>query len=198
MIRAIFFDFYSVWTPDKLSYYLATAQLSGPEVYKQVSDLIESYYHGAVGVEELADSLRVKLGHPDITDKVFKLSEQDISPQIINFMRELHGHFLKLGILANLGNQEQKLLSEFNEHNQVLEVIASPLSYNLSQPLLNREVFARALNDIGEPISNCILVSGNTQFLQFAQLLGLGTIQFEGFGKLKQTIETLIAQDIPN
>src|SRR5579884_2643077 len=118
MIRAIFFDFYTVWTPDKLSYYLAAAQLSGPQVYKEVSDIIESYYLGKVNIEQLADTLRVRLGHQDIPDKVFRLSEQDIAPQIIDFMRELHAHFLKLGVLANLGNQELQILNDFNKHNE--------------------------------------------------------------------------------
>lgn len=197
MIRAVFFDFFSVWTPDKLSYYLASAQQNGPEVYKELSDLVEGYYHGQVELTYLADVFRVKLGHQDISINQFKLVEADISPDIINFMRELHGHFLKLGILANLGRQEYELLKSFNDHNQVLEVIASPLTFQSAKPLLSQEVFAQALQSVGEPIANCLLVSGNLAFLEFAESLGMKVIQFEGFGKLKQSIDQLVASDLP-
>jgi FMN phosphatase YigB (HAD superfamily) len=197
MIRAIFFDFYSVWTPDKMSYYLALAQQNGPETYKEMTDLVESYYHGKIDILQLADTLRVRLGHNDITDKIFYLDERNISPEIVNFMRDLHAHFLKLGVLADLGVQELKLLNEFNEHNQVLEVIASPLSFRLDVPLMSKEVFAQALNTIGEPLSNCLMVSGNIQLLAYARLLGMGTIQFEGFSKLKLSIDKLVEQDMP-
>jgi FMN phosphatase YigB (HAD superfamily) len=196
MIRAVFFDFYSVWTPDKISYYLAIGQQNGPETYKQLCDVVEAYYHGKIDINFLADSFRVKLGHEDISSKIFLLQEKDISPQVINFMRGLHGHFLKLGILANLGIQEYKLLSDFNEHNQIFETIASPLSLQLNLPLMSREVFGKSLQAIGEPLDNSVLVSGNLALLEFASNLGMGVIQFEGFDKLQKTIDQLVNQDL--
>jgi len=197
MIRAVLFDFYSVWTPDKISYYLAVSQLVGPEIYKEMSDLVDQYYHGQVDIDQISDSFRVKLGHPDISVNQFKLSEKNISPQIVEFMRNLHEHFLKIGILANLGNQEYGLLHDFNEHNQLFEVIASPLSFKVSRPLLSKEVFAQALQTIGEPLDNCIYVSGNKDYLSFAELLGMKTIQFEGYKTLKTYIDNMVEQDMP-
>ena len=197
MIRAIFFDFYSVWTPDKFSYYLAVAQQNGPEVYKEMSDLVESYYHGQVDINIVADTFRVKLGHPDISVNQFRLQETDISPDIINFMRNLHAHFLKIGILANLGSQEYQLLNTFNEHNQIFEVIASPFSLQSPAPLLSKDVFAMALQNIGEPLDSCLLVSGNPSFLEFATSLGVAVHQFEGLAKLQKTLDQLLASDLP-
>ncbi len=98
MIRAVFFDFYSVWTPDKISLYLAMAQQNGPDVYKELSDIVEDYYHGKVDITYLTDCFSMKLGHPDININQFIMLESDISPEILEFMRNLHGHFLKLGI----------------------------------------------------------------------------------------------------
>lgn len=197
MIRAVFFDFYSVWTPDKLSYYLATAQQSSPEVYKQASDIVEEYYHGKIDINYLADSFRIKLGHPDISVDQFKLSEASVSQDIVNFMRGLHGHFLKVGILANLGNQEAQYLNHFNEQNQAFEVIASPLTFQSDKPLLSKEVFAQALQTIGEPPDSCLWVSGNLAYLQFASNLGIGVVQYEGFPQLKVYLDKIIASDLP-
>lgn len=197
MIRAVFFDFYSVWTPDKFSLYLAMAEQNGPEVYKELSDIVEDYYHGKIDITYLTDSFSMKLGHADINVNQFKLQESDISPDIVDFMRNLHGHFLKLGVLANLGVQEFQLLNNYNEHNQVFEVIASPLSFQLPNPLLSKEVFAQALQAIGEPLGNCLLVSGNLAYLEFAASLGMSVIQFESFPKLKQSIEELVDRELP-
>jgi FMN phosphatase YigB (HAD superfamily) len=197
MIRAIFFDFYSVWTPDKFGFYLANAQLNGPEAYKKLYDDMERYYHGEVDIEYLAEAFRYNLGHPDITSTLFKLNEADISGEIVNFIRSLHGHFIKIGILANLGPQENKLLSDFNEHNQLFELIASPLSLGIKTQLLNQEVFAKALQSIGEPPTSCLLVSGNPYYLAFASLFGLRTLQFEGLPQLEQSVGTMLASETP-
>lgn len=197
MIRAVFFDFYTVWTPDKLSYYLAIAQQSSPEVYKEMSDLVESYYHGKVDVVRMADMFRAKLGRSDIGPEQFQLNESSVSPQIVEFMRNLHGHFLKLGILANLGMQEYQLLNNFNQQNQVLEVIASPLTFQSEKPLLSKEVFAQALQIIGEPLASCVYVSGNPAVLEFANSLGMSTIQFEGFPELQRALDQMVASDLP-
>lgn len=194
MIRAVFFDFYSVWTPDKIAYYLATAQLMGPEVYKALTDVVEQYYHGQIDITKLADTFRVRLGHSDITENQFLLSEASISPTIINFMRGLHSHFLKVGILANLGTQEYRLLQRFNETNQLFETIASPLSLQTAAPLLSTEVFAAALSNIGEPPDSTLLVSGSLPYLLFGANAGIHTLQFEGFANLEQSIQQLLNQ----
>ena len=198
MIRAVLFDFYSVWTPDKFSLYLAMAQQNGPEVYKELSGVAEDYYHGKVDITYLTDYFSLKLGHPDINIIQFRMQESDISPEILDFMRNLHGHFLKLGMLANLGTQEYELLNSFNEHNQVFEVIASPLTFKIEQPFLSKEVFSQALQAIGEPLGNCMFVSGNLDYLEFASSLGMGVIQFEGFPKLKEYLDKLVTSELPS
>lgn len=197
MIRAIFFDFYSVWTPDKFSYYLANAQLNSPEVYKKLYDIIEKYYHGEVDINYVADAIRVNLGHQDVTAEIFKLSETSISPEITNFIRELHAHFIKIGILANLGHQEYELLNNFNEHNQLFETIASPLTLGIKSSLLNPEVFVKALQAIGEPPDSCLIISGNPYILAFAYSLGIATLQFEGLAKLETSLQHIMTSDIP-
>jgi FMN phosphatase YigB (HAD superfamily) len=197
MIRAIFFDFYSVWTPDKFGYYLANAQLNGPEVYKQMYDLMEQYYHGQVDVSIIAETFQTRLGHPDITVETLRLSKDSISPEITNFIRGLHGHFVKVGVFANLGMQENQLLSDFNKDTQLFEVIASPLSLNTTQPLLSQEVFAGALQAIGEPPESTLIVSGNPYILAFAKNFGINTLHFEGLPKLEQTLAQILSSDIP-
>src|SRR5579884_3816230 len=151
MIRAVFFDFYSVWSPDKFMYYQAVAEQTGPEVSKQLSDTLERYFHGEVDLDFVANVIKLKLAQPEVSEDTFKMRASDISLEIIELMRNLHAHFLKLGILANLGKQEYELLNEFNEHNNVFEVISSPLSQRTDATLLSQTVIAKALQDIGEP-----------------------------------------------
>jgi FMN phosphatase YigB (HAD superfamily) len=194
MIRAIFFDFYSVWTPDKFSFYLANAEINGPEVYKSLYDSLQQYYHGQLSLEQIAETLRVRLGHQDITAETLRLSEDTIAPAIVDFIRSLHGHFLKIGILGNLGNQEYDLLKKYNERNQLFEAIASPLSLQLEEPLFSQVVFSKAIDGIGESSDSCLLVSGNPYYLDFAKTQGMLTLQFEGLAKLQQDIDLMLTQ----
>jgi FMN phosphatase YigB (HAD superfamily) len=195
MIRAIFFDFYGVWTPDTFSEYLGLAQQMGPKVAGELEYIVNQYFHGQVNAKYVADAFRFKLSRPDIDSSQFTLSEEAVFPAIVEFMRNLHGHFVKLGILANLGVQEYQLLTSFNTHNQLFEVIAGPLPLQMQEPLLSNEVFARALQAIGEPPRSCLVVSANLAYLGFAQSLGIATLAYEGFPKLRETLDQLLSSE---
>ncbi|HEY5152748.1 MAG TPA: hypothetical protein VII55_02125 [Candidatus Saccharimonadales bacterium] len=195
MIRAIFFDFYSVWVPDIFSEYLALAEQHGPQVVADLADVVDKYFHGLVSTEYVADTFRFKLSRPDIDTSLFTLKEQDISPAVFDFLRNLHGHFVKLGVLANLGVQEYEILTNFNAHSQLLEVIAGPLPFKLKDPLLSQEVFVKALQAIGEPPRSCLIITGNPDYQAFANSLGISTLPFEGLPKLQQTLEQLLTSE---
>ncbi len=197
MIRAIFFDFYSVWVPDVFSDYLAIAQQSGPAVAGELQAVVDQYFRGEITPDKVADSFRYKLSRPDIDSNIFTLRQESISPAVTNFMRNLHGHFVKLGVLANLGPQEYAILSEYNKQNQLFEVITGPLPLNLKAPLLSQDVFAQALQAIGEPPRSTMVVSGNAAYLQFAQSLGIGALSFAGLPNLQQTLEQILSSEVP-
>src|SRR4051812_18359150 len=100
MIRAVFFDFYSVWAPDNLAEYLAEAQQLGFETADGVQQAFQDYYMGAIDINRLIDTIRFKLNRPDLDARQFVLRDSDISPKVVEFMRGLHAHFAKLGVLA--------------------------------------------------------------------------------------------------
>jgi FMN phosphatase YigB (HAD superfamily) len=197
MIRAVFFDFYSVWTPDKLAYYLAYAQLMGPNIYKELFDDTEKYYQGDMSLDDLTGTFRYKLGARDISSEAFKLDANSVGPAIGNFLRALHGHFVKVGVLANLGPQEYDVLKQFNDTDQSIETVVSPYVLKLKKPLLDQEVFAKAFEAMGEPAENCLMVSGNPYYLAFARLMGTQTLQFDGFNSLEANINQMLSQDLP-
>jgi FMN phosphatase YigB (HAD superfamily) len=190
MIRAILFDFYSVWLPDKFGTYLEAAK-QNPEIYDLLGATLERYYQGEVDIAQATDAFRLRLNRPEITSELFQLRETDIPPDIINFMRNLHSHFIKLGMLGNLGKMELEFLNGFNQRNQLFELIASPLSLNLAMPLLSTDVFVAALNTIGEPPENCLVVTGNDDYIAFADSLGIATTKFEGLPNLSKRINDL-------
>lgn len=196
MIRAIFFDFYGVWLPDVFSEYLKEAEQQGPQVSDELVSLVSQYYHGKVSLGTLANSFRDRLNRPDITADALLLDQRNISPAIVSFMREMHEHFLKLGVLANLGVQEYKLLVDFNNTHQVLEVIAGPTPFHSDAPLLSQDIFSQALHAIGEPPTSCLAVSGNESYRHFAESLGMKVLPFEGAPKLRDSILQIIASDL--
>ena len=76
-------------------------------------------------------------------------------------------------------------MTSFNQHNQLFEAIVSPYSLGLNVPLLSQQVFAAALQAIGEPPQSCLVITGNDSYKKFAEDLGIATMQFEGLPKLR-------------
>jgi FMN phosphatase YigB (HAD superfamily) len=195
MIRAIFFDFYGVWVPDRFAEYLRQAEQHGPVITNELQGVVGRYFQGKATPAEVAESFQLKLNRPDIDAEQFTLLEPDIAPEVGDFMRELHGHFVKLGVLANLGIQEYRLLNSFNQHSQLFEVITGPLPLGLNVPLLSKQVFAAALQAIGEPPQSCLVITDNESYATFAKSLGIGTMPFEGLPKLQQTLNEVLTKE---
>lgn len=198
MVRAIFFDFYSVWAPDTIGILLEDAKSLGTNEYANLETMVDHYYHGGVGSDNLAHSLKWKLGRSDVNEDTLKLRASGSLPDVINYMRSLHGHFLKLAIVANLGTSELDFLTEFNTAQSLFEAIVSPLSLGSGEPLLSREVFDPALKAIGEQPNTCIAVSGHDDYLTFAAGLGMQTVKFENMAQFEQTLTQLLQNDTPS
>jgi FMN phosphatase YigB (HAD superfamily) len=196
MIRAVMFDFYGVWLPDLFKKYIAEAEQLQPHLAWELEATVNQYFHGTASLEDVAGAFRFKLNRIDIDIKQFVLTDNSLSPASVNYLRELHGHFLKVGILANLGKQELEILNNFNQANQVLETIASPLSLNSELPLLSQDVFAQALHAIGEPPANCIAISSDPEYQHFASSLGMSVLPFQGFPHLREALDQRLAQDL--
>jgi FMN phosphatase YigB (HAD superfamily) len=126
------------------------------------------------------------------------LRESQTLPDVVSFMRGLHGHFLKLGIVANLGTMEVDFLNRFNAAQALFEVIASPLSLGTSQPLLSREVFTEACKLIREYPDACLAVSGHDDYLAFAAKMGMQTIPFTTMRDLYGKLIERLAKDTPS
>ncbi len=198
MVRAIFFDFYSVWLPDTIQGLLNEVLAADPSDSAGMVKMVDHYYHGTVGIQKLAEAFRFKLQRSDIDEATLTLNESSISPHVTEFMRGLHGHFVKLGVLANLGSMELELLQKFNAKQQLFEVIVGPLSLGSSQQLLSTEVFNKTLQLVGEQPASSLVVSGHDDYLQFAASLGMVPVKFDGMANLSQTIEQLLAKDLPS
>jgi FMN phosphatase YigB (HAD superfamily) len=199
MVKAIFFDFYSVWAPDKIQAILDEAKAVGAPETMAMTGLVDRYYHGELNLARLAYSLKFKLGSSNSEEASLALHGSDISPDLVNFMRALHGHFVKLGILGNLGFMELSLLYQLNSSAQPLfEAIVSPLSLSSPQSLLSQEVFNQASQTIGEVPGACVAVSGHDNYLAFASSFGMQTIKFTDLAQLEISLANLLAKDIPS
>lgn len=192
MYRAVIFDFYSVWGPDRLATYLQRLKELDDKSAATVEHQIAQYYNGLSDMQELADSIRFKfkvLGQEVNADDLL-FNEQSISPQIIQFIQSLHGHFLKVGVVANLGKQERTALEATQQQYDLFDTITS--ADEPGTTLLSQETFGRALYELGEPPEACLAVSGHEDYLQFATSIGIGTMRFEGFPKLMASIDQII------
>jgi FMN phosphatase YigB (HAD superfamily) len=198
MVRGIFFDFYSVWTPDKIQDLLNQAEQQVPQDSETLAGYVERYYHGQIDRSQLANAFSSELRRSDITAGYLTLNDSDIAPAVSNLMRGLHGHFVKLGVLGNLGTMELDLLNKFNAKESLFEVVMSPLSIGSQSPLFSEEIFVKALQAIGEPPASCLLISGHEDYLDFADSFGMQTLKFAGLTNLRTSLADLLAKDIPS
>ncbi len=190
VVRAIFFDFYSVWTPDKFAEYIVMAEQRDPNAAQELKQIVQQYYLGIVDITRVTDAFKFKLNDATLSPDLFILKPNDISPALIEFMRNLHGHFLKLGMLANIGKQEYDILTGLNAQYQLFEVIVGSL--NAGSTVYTQEVFVKALQDIGEPPASCFVVTGDTAYQRFAESCGIPVMPFQGFPHLKQSLDHII------
>jgi len=197
MVKAIFFDFYSVWVPDKLQAVLDEAKARGASEADAMTQLTQQYYHGEVNLTTMAFNLKFKHGSTNFDEASLNLHESDISPDLVNLARALHGHFVKLGILGNLGFMELGLLYEFNSAQSLFEAIVSPLSLSLKRPLLSKEVFTKATQTVGETPDSCVAISGHDDYIAFASSFGMQTIKFTSLTQLADDLVRILAKDIP-
>jgi hypothetical protein len=198
MVRGIFFDFYSVWTPDIIQELLNETSVLGPQESAVLAAMVDKYYHGEINLVNLTDTFRFKLRRPDIDEASMTLRESDISSVVSALMRGLHSHFIKLGVLGNLGRMELGMLELFNTKQPLFEVIMSPLSLGLKQPLLSQEVFIKALQAIGEPPESCLVISGHEDYLAYASSFGMQSLRFAGIAQLEKSLGEVLVKDIPS
>lgn len=190
MLRAIFFDFYGVWVPDRFDDLITKTASSNENMAAQLREILHAYYIGLIDLDILTSSFKLKLDQPDLDLSNFKLEAAHISPDAIKFIQYLHSHFIKVGILASLGAGEHKILSDLDVKYKLFENITD--TYSLGLPLLSKEVFIQALRGIGEPKDSCTIVTGHQDFAEFAKTLGINTISYAGFPSLTQTITKLL------
>lgn len=190
MIRAILFDFYGVWTTNNFTKYVTIARQKSPELALEIEETIKKFYFGIADAEYVANNFKFALDDKSIRTEEFMLAELNISPELTNFLQTLHGHFIKLGLVANLGNHEYELLKTYNAEHELFEVITCPIA--LGMPLLSREAIVAALQALGEPPQSCLVVTSDVQYRQFVEGLGLQSVGYENFAKLKVTIEQLL------
>ena len=192
MIRAIFFDFYGVWLPDKFLPLLQRLQQENPELVPEVGKKLDQYYVGRVYMEGLIFSLNFNLGMGNLRTEDFIFQPQAISPAVIDLMHGLHGHFVKIGVLANLGKAEFEALAAINQQFQLFEVITGPIATGAS--LLSETTFVSAYQAIGEPPETCLMVSSNALYLDFAKQCGSQTLPYSNMNILGQDLAERLQQ----
>lgn len=195
MVRAIFFDFYGVWTPDPFIPAFRQALQQYPDSLPQIHEILQKYYLGHGDAEFIASSLRFKFNMPDADAKQFTLPNAEVAPALIEFFHALHAHFLKVGVLGNIGQQELEFLQKFNDKNQLLETITGPVT--TGAPLLSEETLVTGLQEIGEPPENCLVVTNDPEYQQTAQEWGMMVLPFTGLGNLWQEIQRLLSAENP-
>lgn len=193
MLRAIFFDFYGVWVPDLFMDIILDTKRSDEELSQELQKLLNQYYVGLTSLENLVGSFKVRLNRPDLDVASFELQESHISPEAIQFIQFLHSHFIKVGILASVGQPESKLLHTLDSKYMLFENITD--TYTLGSQLLTKEVFVEAFRGIGEPRDSCLIVTGNDAYQKFAEKFGIKTLRYSGFPNLKTIVANILEAD---
>lgn len=170
--------------------YIVVAEQHDPGGAQALRQTVQQYFLGIVDIQYVIDTFKFKFHDTVLPPDLFILKPADISPVLIDFMRNLHGHFLKLGVMANIGKQEYEILTGLNAQFQLFEVIVGSL--NVGSLIYTQDVFVKALQDIGEPPSSCLVVTGNEEYQRVAENCGIQVLRFQGFPDLVQSLDRII------
>jgi FMN phosphatase YigB (HAD superfamily) len=190
MIRAILFDFYSVWTPDVFHQLMYRETQQDPAAVPELEEIVKKYYLGLASIDATENAFRRVSGQFAPSIEVFDLQTENISTQLVDITRYLHSHFLKVGMLANIGWRDYELLRELNAKHQLFESITASLDEG--ELVLSKEAFIKALQGMGEPPDSCLIVTGNDPYRQFAESYGLKVMFFQDMLTFKQRLAQMI------
>lgn len=190
MIRAVIFDFYSVIVPDVFEAFEKKVLEEDEDASSKIKKQVDNYYMGLSTFEYLIGALEYISGNEEELTKYFRLTDSDIPPIFIEIVKALHLHFMKVGILGNMGEQEIDLLTKFNEQYQEFDLISGPATYG--EPLLSEAFFKAALRDLGEPPQTCLLISGHQEYLNFAKQINMQTYGFVSFDDISRHLKEVV------
>ncbi len=190
MIKAVIFDFYSVFRPDLFEDFIQQAKNFSFDESGRVIDELNNYYLGISDINDLTDAIHIIFKSKEIKTTQLIMDKLTIPESFINLTHKLHTHFIKIGIAGNIGKQEIKFLNRFNEQNHQFDLIAGPLNYG--ELLLSQKFFEEYLYEIGEPPENCLLISGHRDYINFCKDLGMKTYIYDNFNELQLDIFNLL------
>lgn len=193
MIRAVLFDFYSVWTPDVFHRLAYEASQQEPAVAPKLEEITKKYYLGLANTEATINAFRRMSGQFAPSAELFELEKENISTQLVDVTRYLHSHFLKVGILANIGWRDHELLNDLNLKHQLFE--SSTTSLDMGELILCKEAFVKALQGMGEPPESCLIVTGNDPYRQFAERYGIHVLFFQNMPDFKLRLAQLMTNN---
>ena len=186
MIRAVIFDYYSVFRPDYYESFVEKAKDLSVEESKMIQTEINNYYLGLSDIFKLIDAIQITFKTRSIPITQLIIDHLSIPESFIKLTKKLHEHFYKVCIAGNLGSQEIQYLNRFNEQTKQFDIIAGPLNYGES--LLSEAFFESFLNELGEPPHNCLLISGHSEFIKFCKNIEMETYNYDNFNKLNKDI----------
>ena len=186
MIRAVVFDYYSVFRPDSYETFIEKAKELSAQERQLIQDEINNYYLGVSDIFKLIDAIQIIFKTRSIPVTQLMIDHLSIPESFVKLTKELHEHFYKVSIAGNIGSQEVEYLNRFNNQTKQFDIIAGPLNYG--QPLLTEGFFESFLNELGEPPQNCLVISGHENYIDFCNKIGIRTYSYKNFDQLSSDV----------
>ena len=193
MLRAVIFDFFSVFREDIYQEFLDSAAGISDDVKSQVETALNNYYQGITSMKSLRSDLEIIYRTHDIPTEELLIEKLNIPDEFVNITKKLHMHFLKVILAGNFGEQEKKLLETFNNETKQFDSIITPANYG--ELLTSNKFFEGMLNEIGEPPQNCILISGHEDYINFASSIGMVTYLYTDYRSFFKEIHSVFNLD---
>ncbi len=187
-IKAIIFDCFGVLTTDIWKEFLDTLP---PEIDKDALRLLNYQFDkGQISQEDFTFEVGKISGSP--VPKLEFLSDDQLkskNTKLLDYIKELKSQY-KVGMLSNISSNWIRDTLLTSEEQQLFDDMVMSFEVGLAKPSV--EIFELAVNRLRVRPEDCVFIDDIEANCQVAQSLGIQSIIYKDFEKLKKELDKII------
>jgi HAD superfamily hydrolase (TIGR01509 family) len=189
VIRAVIFDFFGVLGLRDSASFRQTFYPDDPDKLRQTVKAQDDLGRGLISYDAFIDEL-AGIGGVGREEVLKYTEEYHPNTELLDYIRTRLKPVYKIGIISNAGQDwVLKILGESNK--KLFDDIV--LSYKAGIIKPEPEIYEMSAKNLGVSEEECVFVDDILSYCQGAEAVGMNTIWYKDFEKMKEELEGLLA-----
>jgi HAD superfamily hydrolase (TIGR01509 family) len=193
VIKAVIFDFFGVLGLRGSASFRKTFFGDDPVKFQKVEELQDQMGLGNLGYDEFIDQLAI-LGDVSRAQVLEYTENYQPNTELLDYIRSKLKPKYKIGIISNAG--EDWVLKILGEKNiQLFDDIV--LSYKAGMIKPEPGIYELSVKNLGIEPEECVFVDDILRYCQGAEQLGMNTVWYQDFERMKAGLEKIL-ESVPD